>query len=183
MLKYALLGFLNYQALTGYDLKRIMSMSTSNFWHADLSQIYKTLKALEADGAIQSAVQAQDDRPDRRVYAITEAGRADLRAWLAAPLTEMTSLKETLLLKMFFSAQLDRETVLAQLRFQRELHRQALRVYAGQTTDDIANNAAFLGATPRDAQFWDMTRRAGVLYEEMYIRWLDETIQRLEQGD
>jgi hypothetical protein len=31
-----------------------------------------------------------------------------------------------------------------------------------------------------DARFWEITRRFGELYEEMYIRWLDETIDVLE---
>ncbi|MBK8030357.1 MAG: PadR family transcriptional regulator [Chloroflexi bacterium] len=181
MLKYALLGFLNYQTLSGYDLKRIMDTSTANFWHADLSQIYKALKALEADGLISSAVQAQDDRPDRRLYTITEDGRADLRDWLEEPLAGTPPLKETLLLKVFFSAQADRDHLLTQLVIQRELHRQALARYQGQTLTDIEQNAAFMGATPEDALFWDLTRRAGVLYEEMYLQWLDEAISRLKK--
>lgn len=180
MLKYVLLGFLNYCPLTGYDLKRIMETSTSNFWHADLSQIYKTLKTLEADGAITSTVEAQDDRPDRRVYTITGQGHADLGAWLAAPLTETNPLKETVLLKVFFAAQGDRARLIAMLRLQRDLHLVKLQQYQSQTLTDIEQNAAFIGATLDDALLWDTTRRAGVLYEEMYVRWLDETIERLE---
>ena len=36
-LKYALLGFLNYQAYSGYDLKQLMDVSTSNFWDGEVS--------------------------------------------------------------------------------------------------------------------------------------------------
>ena len=49
-LKYALLGFLTYQSRSGYDLKQLMDVSTSNFWHAKQSQIYTTLKKMEKDG-------------------------------------------------------------------------------------------------------------------------------------
>lgn len=180
MLKYALLGFLNYHPLTGYDLKRVMESSIAHFWHADLSQIYRTLKTLEADGEITSEIQPQQDRPDRRVYTITEAGRTDLKTWLHAPLTEMSPLKESLLLKVFFSGQVDKTALLTQLRLQRDLHRQALAHYQSQTPQDIANNAAQMGATPADARLWEATRRAGLLYEEMYLRWLDETIAQIE---
>ena len=179
MLKYAMLGFLNYRSLSGYDLKRIMDVSTTNFWVTDLSQIYKALKSLEADGAITSSVEAQDDKPDRRVYTITDEGRADLQDWLDTPLTDVTPMKEALLLKMFFSANADRQQLITQLVIQRELHKGMLQTYQGQTLTDIEQNAGFMGATPEDALFWDMTRRAGVLYEEMYIAWLDETIKRL----
>lgn len=180
MLKYALLGFLNYRDLTGYDLKRVMETSTANFWNADLSQIYRTLKTLESEGAIASHIEAQDERPDRRVYTITDAGRKELQEWLITPLTEMSALKESLLLKVFFSGQVDKTTLLTQLRLQRELHRQNLLVYEGRTLSDIQQNAALTGASPTDALLWDATRRAGVLYEEMYLRWLDETISRIE---
>src|SRR5437867_4219260 len=101
MLKYALLGFLNATPLTGYDLKRLIDSSTGNFWHAELSQIYTTLKRLEADGLIFSQVQPQEVRPDRKIYSVTDAGRRDLREWLNTPQIERSPLKEPLLLKLF----------------------------------------------------------------------------------
>ena len=92
-----------------------MDSSTGHFWYAKLSQIYMTLKTLEGDGLLISEVQPQEDRPDRRVYTITEAGRAALRRWLAEPLTEVEPTKEPLLLKLFFSAQIDKDALLTQL--------------------------------------------------------------------
>ena len=47
MLKYILLGFVNYQPLTGYDLKTLIDGSTGHFWHAYHGQIYSTLHKLE----------------------------------------------------------------------------------------------------------------------------------------
>ncbi|MBK9210049.1 MAG: PadR family transcriptional regulator [Anaerolineales bacterium] len=82
MLKYALLGLLQYNPSTGYDLKQFMDTSTSNFWHAKLSQIYITLKALEKEGLVTSDVQEQTSRPDRRVYTLTEQGTQELDNWL-----------------------------------------------------------------------------------------------------
>ena len=72
MLKYALLGFLNYDNKTGYELKQTMDRSTNHFWHAKQSQIYQTLKKLESDGLVVSHPEHQESRPDRRVYAITD---------------------------------------------------------------------------------------------------------------
>lgn len=179
MLKYALLGFLKYRSLTGYDLKRIMDTSTTNFWHADLSQIYKTLKTLEAEAAITATVEQQTERPDKKIYTITDKGLADLAQWLATPLTETTPLKEILLLKLFFSGDSSSTHLLTQLRLQRELHQQQLAQYQQQTLADMAENIALMGADANDVLLWDATRRAGILYEEMYVRWLDETIERI----
>ena len=79
MLKYVLLGSLNYQALTGYQIKQFVDTAATHFWHAQTSQIYRTLHQLEGEALVTSEIQAQDDLPDRRLYRITDAGRADLR--------------------------------------------------------------------------------------------------------
>ncbi len=104
MLKYILLGALSYQPATGYQLKQFMDNSARHFWYAQTSQIYRTLKDLEDAGLVESQVQAQEDRPDRRLYQLTPAGRADLNAWLTTPMTEIEPAKDTLLAKLFFSA-------------------------------------------------------------------------------
>jgi PadR family transcriptional regulator, regulatory protein AphA len=181
MLKYALLGFLHDNAMTGYELEQIMSRSTSNFWYAKLSQIYMTLKKLEEEALVESHVEPQEDRPDRRVYTITDAGRADLRAWLADPVIEIDTHKHTLLLKLFFSAQLDKEAILTQLRIQRNLHHKQMVVYRDETKAHIEHMVEIHPQVADDALFWEATRRFGELYEEMYTRWLDETISNIEK--
>src|SRR5438034_9618561 len=129
MLKYALLGFLNYEPMTGYDLKQKMDASTACFWHAETSQIYTTLKKLEAEELVVSELHPQTDRPDRRLYTITDAGREDLRAWLMQPITDLPPFKEGVLMKLFFSAQVEREALLTQLRLLRNQHERQIAYY------------------------------------------------------
>lgn len=74
-LEYAILGFLNYHPYTGYDLKKIFDTSVRHFWPADQSQIYRTLLHLTEKGFASMEKVSQDDRPDRKVYSITAAGR------------------------------------------------------------------------------------------------------------
>src|SRR5215216_1138048 len=105
MLKYILLGFLKYRAMTGYELKSIMDESTMHFWHAYHSQIYTTLRKLEADGLVSSELEDGYDHLTRRTYTLTEAGRTELSAWLNTPLTETVPEKEDLLVRIFFSAE------------------------------------------------------------------------------
>ncbi len=181
MLKYVLLGFLNYTPMTGYELKQFMDESTANFWHAKQSQIYTTLKKLAEDGMLESHIEAQDGRPDRRVYEITEAGRNDLNLWLALPVTNLESRKESLLVKLFFSANTDKEKLLTQLRLLRDMHQRQMEQYDTATSDFIQQIAEGMPQLAKDAELWDVTRRFGVLYEEMYVRWLDETIAKVEK--
>jgi len=180
MLKYALLGFLNYQPHTGYELKQMIDLSTANFWHAKQSQIYMTLKKLEAEKLVISEVEPQEGRPNRRVYTITGAGRKDLQRWLSKPITQLEQRKETLLLQLFFSARQDKETLLTQLRLLRDLHQQQAEHYRTETKAVVQDFLASSGLQ-KDALLWDATRRFGVQFEAMTVRWLDETIAMIEE--
>ena len=182
MLKFALLGALNYQPMSGYDLKQFTDRSISNFWHAELSQIYLTLKSIEKEGLIESNTVPQSGRPDRRVYNITPAGRQALHEWLREPFTSIDQYKDTLLLKLFYSASLDRETILAQLRIQRGLHQKLVDTFQSETADLISQTTERAPHLHKDALLWDATRRFGEQTELVYLRWLDETIQLVEDN-
>ena len=180
MLKYVLLGALNYQPFTGYQLKQFIDSSAKHFWYAQTSQIYRTLTALEKDGLLTSEIQAQDTRPDRRLYTLTPAGRDDLNTWLAQPMTELDPSKDTLLVRLFFSAGLDKTTLLTQLRLQRALHQQQLTLFRTEIAAQIEAGRQRNPELNRDVLLWDASRRLGELGAETYIRWLDETIARIE---
>ena len=182
MLDFALLGFLNYSPMTGYQLKQNMDVSTSHFWNAKLSQIYTTLKSLEKKKWIRSSIQKQAERPDKRVYTITSEGRSNLQKWLAEPLTELAPHKNALLLKLFFAAQTDKETISAMLHLQKNLHQRQADFYRTETSDMIQGILQQNPALNKDGLFWEATRRFGELLEETYVKWLDETIISLEKN-
>ncbi len=180
MLKYTLLGFLTYQPMTGYELKQRMDRSTNHFWHARLSQIYVTLKAMEEEELVASTIHEQQERPDRRVYQITPAGLADFDQWLAQPETELAPKKEFLLLKLFFAARLDRRALLAQLTLQRDLHRRQAAYYHTEIASAVRQAEKAYPTLARDARFWEASRRFGEEYEALYTRWLEEMIDMVE---
>ena len=135
---------------------------------------------IEEEGCVASTLETQQERPDRRVYAITPKGRQELKQWLAQPETELSPKKETLVLKLFFSAQLDRQALLTQLRLQRDLHRRQMEHYRGVGSQSVQQAAAEHPELARDAILWEATRHFGEMYEEVYIRWLEETIELVE---
>ena len=181
MLKYALLGFLNYGSMTGYQLKQFMDDSTCNFWNAKISQIYTTLKSLEETEMVTSRIQPQEERPDKRVYTITEKGRSDFQQWLAEPETHVPQLKDGFLLKFFFSSRLDKETILSQLRLQKKLHQRQADFYRTETRSMLKRILEQNPVTQKDATLWEAARRAGEIFEEAYVNWLNETIQMVEE--
>jgi PadR family transcriptional regulator, regulatory protein AphA len=78
-LRHALLGLLASKPQTGYELTRMFDRSLRNAWHASHSQVYPELARLEALGMIE--VVAEGARGSR-TWAVTPAGRDELRRWL-----------------------------------------------------------------------------------------------------
>jgi len=181
MLKYALLGFLKYEPKTGYEIKQTMDKSTGHFWHAKQSQIYMTLKKLEKDGLAISHPEPQESRPDRRVYTITKTGEKAMQEWLLKPITTLDTTKQLLLLKLFFSGKLKKETILTQLRLLRNLHEQHADLYKTESINFIEEIIISQPELKQDAHLWEAARRFGQLYEKMYVRWLEETIVMIEE--
>jgi PadR family transcriptional regulator AphA len=181
MLKYILLGLLDYRPMSGYELEGWIKVSAGNFWHAKLSQIYTTLKSLEEGGSVVSHVEPQEGRPDRRVYTITDSGRADLRAWLTEPITEHEVKKDGLLVKVFFYSPAEKESLLTQLRLQLKLHQRKLAEYRQAAPEAILEMLSLQPELLANAQLWEATRRFGEMYEDMYTKWLEETIQMVER--
>lgn len=183
MLRYILLGFLNYRPMTGYELKTLIDHSTGHFWHAYHSQIYTTLRKLEEDGRLVSEEEeADDNKLNRRIYTITSAGQAELMQWLGEPLQEMSRVKEELLPRLFFSGLRDKAAILDELRHHRRLHQQKLVYYESIEGGELLSpqaieaNPAIAGEIP----YWQMTLRFGRQYARMYLNWLDETIASVE---
>src|ERR1700734_3008137 len=85
-LPHAILVSLCEQSGSGYELTHRFDRSIGYFWSATHQQIYRTLRTMEDDGWVSATVVAQRGRPDKKVYNVSEAGRAELARWIAAPL-------------------------------------------------------------------------------------------------
>ena len=180
MIKYILLGLLDYQPMTGYDLKQTIDMSTAHFWHAYHSQIYTTLRQMEKDGLVSSQLVQEDGQVDRRVYTIQPAGQQVLADWLNQTLTEMSPVKEELLVRLFFSARRDPQQVLTELRLQTELHQAKLAAYHAIDGKTGSLHCKETDSLARDQQFWQLTLDMGMRYEETYLAWLKDSIRKIE---
>ena len=82
---YALLGLLNLQPFSAYELTQYMRRGAlARLWPRTEASIYREPKALVAGGLARARNEA-DGRRSRTVYEITPAGRRALRSWLGRP--------------------------------------------------------------------------------------------------
>jgi DNA-binding PadR family transcriptional regulator len=99
-LGYAILQLLERAPLSGYDVKKQFASSLGYGWYAHDSQIYPQLKQLERMQFVRSHTEASSAGPERRVYALTDAGRAALVSWLQRPVDD-TRQKSELMLRVW----------------------------------------------------------------------------------
>ncbi|WP_028922204.1 PadR family transcriptional regulator [Pseudonocardia acaciae] len=86
-LRHALLAVLTAEPMTGYDLVKQFDGSVAYVWSAPNSQIYPELRRMERDGLLDVRVLPRGDRAEKRMYAINDAGLAELHRWLRDPTT------------------------------------------------------------------------------------------------
>jgi PadR family transcriptional regulator AphA len=77
------LGVLTLRDMTGYEIKKHFEESFAHFFVAGYGSIYPALSELTRVGMVSCQDVAQAKRPDKKVYRITDAGRAQLARTLA----------------------------------------------------------------------------------------------------
>lgn len=73
--KELLLSVLMSGPATGYDIKKILEQEVSKIVDVTISNIYPALNELAAEGLVTFERVEQENRPNKKVYEITEAGR------------------------------------------------------------------------------------------------------------
>jgi DNA-binding PadR family transcriptional regulator len=83
----ALLGLLEQRPRHGYELHDAFEavVGGEENWDVKPAQVYTTLTRLEQRGLIVEESLEQDGGPEKRIFAVTPAGREVLRDWLYAP--------------------------------------------------------------------------------------------------
>lgn len=69
------LGVLTLRDMTGYEIKKHFEKSFAHFFAAGYGSIYPALGDLTREGYVSCRDVAQDKRPDKKVYSLTERGR------------------------------------------------------------------------------------------------------------
>jgi DNA-binding PadR family transcriptional regulator len=174
-LTHIILGLLQQQEQTGYDLKtECFDDCIAHLWPADQAQIYRTLDKLEAQGWIICTVEIQHERPNRKVYCITEAGVAELTRWLQ---THQPSpiLRDPLLAKLYFAAQLPNEAIVHLLEQEFEARREKL-------AECEALNVPSLDAptVSREQKLHRLVLDLVTRREQTYLKWLQEAIKIIQ---
>lgn len=187
-LQYGILGLLNYSPMDGYDLKKLFGKSVNYIWTASLSQIYRELGALEEKGFVSSTIHQQEDRPDKRIYSITEEGKAAFLEWLRHfPDMLAAPTRDEFMLRILFGAKLSRTELVSQFERFIEERKQADAIMAedkkvmdGAGNGFMRNLAMALGE--EDEMYWRMITRRAVMTNRLQMQWAQDCIRELKDA-
>ena len=173
-LEHAILVSLAERSASGYELARRFDASIGHFWSASHQQIYKVLGRMEADKLVSADLIAQEGRPDKKVYAITDDGLAEVQDWLAKP-SPPEAVRIDFAVKLRALHLADRETFRAEVRDRRSAHAQLLAAYEASEQKYYPDPSALA-----DDQLggW-LALRGGIRVEQGGIEWCDEILQAL----
>lgn len=177
-LDHALLVSLSEQSGSGYELARRFDRSIGHFWSATHQQIYRVLKRMDEAGWVDGETVGQSGRPDKRVYRVSGAGRAELARWIAEP-TEAGRLRDELAVKVRAAAYGDPGDIRAEVARHRDTHAGRLALYRRIAERDFPRPEQLSG--PPLHQY--LVLRGGILVEESFTAWCDEILDALAHPD
>ncbi|OQR62107.1 PadR family transcriptional regulator [Streptomyces maremycinicus] len=180
-LKYAVLAALLEGEASGYELSKVFDVSLANFWPATPQQLYRELERLAQDGLIEARVVTQERRPNKRMFTLTEAGRADLDTFAATPPRRPTAIRDELLIRIQAMDGVDPEVTRALVEERMTWSRAKLdrylrvrdRLLDGRTED------VYLAEADRIGPY--LTLMAGIGFEETNQAWCERALLLLKR--
>ncbi|SDC92918.1 PadR family transcriptional regulator [Actinokineospora iranica] len=161
---HALLGLLETGPRHGYDLKRVYDEHFGHDRPLAYGQVYSTLSRLLRNGLVEESGVEPGGGPERKRYAITDAGVTDVTEWLVTPESPQIYLQSALYTKVVLALMSGRSAEDV-LDAQRVAHLKAMRE---------------LTARKRDGDLADQLICDHALFHlEADLRWLELTTARL----
>jgi DNA-binding PadR family transcriptional regulator len=172
---YAILGLLQHEDLSGYDIKKKIDMTISNFWDVGYGQLYPSLKVLEKDGFVTKIISDKSKGPSKIIYSITESGSRKLREWLSIP-GEKEYVKYEILLKLFFGSLLPKAENINRITEFKEKNEEKLKLmnlFKKSLSDVFDDNP--------DHYYYYLTVLFGEHMYRAYALWAKEAVELLNE--
>jgi PadR family transcriptional regulator AphA len=156
---------------SGYDLLKRVAKAIGYVWSPARSQLYAVLPRLVEAGLASSRRVAQETRPDKQVYAISDAGREAVHDWLE---TVEPGDPETFYLKLFVGGLAGAETAVRQVeQFRRDVDERLAVLRAIEPTNSRRGH---------DAYHYFLLR-LGIERAELQHRWADWVLEELRRAE
>lgn len=156
--RYGLLALLERQPMYGYQLRHEFEASTGATWPLNVGQVYSTLTRLQRDGLVE---ESSDGDEAQHVYAISDAGRREVRAWFAAPVRHDSPPRNELAIKLALAVRTPNVDVQQVIQAQRASTIRMLQEYT-RAREAAAEDLS-----------WQLVADSLIFAAEAEVRWLD----------
>ncbi|MFJ8586350.1 PadR family transcriptional regulator [Streptomyces sp. NPDC093595] len=174
-IRHGLLALLEHGPRYGSQLRTEFESRTGSTWPLNVGQVYTTLSRLERDGMVE---QSGEDDAGHALYAITEAGRGELRTWFEKPVDRTSPARDELAIKLAMAVGAPGVDIRAVIQSQRRHTVKAMQDYTRLKAQAIT--ALESGASQeRDDVAWLLVLEQLIFQTEAEARWLDHCEARL----
>ncbi|MGB0865083.1 MAG: PadR family transcriptional regulator [Granulosicoccaceae bacterium] len=172
-LRYVILSLVATKPQSGYDIVKSFDHSIGHIWQASHQQVYRELGKLAKDAWLEFEREAQNDKPDRKVYSITAEGRAHLDKWIASAV-ENPAYRSPILVRMLALPVVGPEPLIPAVQEARGDYEEKLKSYQALAEYYASHqNKEDVDLSLR------MALRMAILFTEPMLQWCDETVEAL----
>lgn len=165
-IKYLVLGMVNRNPMTGYDIAKEFEKEWVDFWYADHSQIYPELRRLLKEELVSFEITIQGEKLEKKLYSITDEGKKDLINWLLKEDDDLIP-KDVFKLKVYFSEALSIKEV--KNNFQTQLKKHKIKLKSIKSLMEKVDNPSY----EFSSDFCSYVVMQGAIFrEEAYIAWI-----------
>ncbi|MFJ7045965.1 PadR family transcriptional regulator [Streptomyces sp. JV178] len=180
-LRNAVMAALLEGEASGYDLAKAFDASVANFWMSTPQQLYRELERMEAEGLVAARVVEQQRRPNKRLFSLTEAGRAAVHAYTVEPLGKPSAIRDELMVKVQCVDAGDIDAVRKAVAERMEWATAKLARYERlrRRLLDGRSEEAYFAEAERVGPYLTLLR--GMSFERENLQWGDMALRRLDQ--
>jgi DNA-binding PadR family transcriptional regulator len=155
----------------GYDLARQFNPEAplGNVVRLEPGMVYHHLKKLERLGWASAVPEAEPARPSRRLFKLSETGRAELGRWLSEPVARTREIRLDFLVKLYLALLLDPALAVRLVDEQRDL--------CARLVDSLASRQQSVrieeDRDPVSARFGEMVLDMRLAQTRAALAWLD----------
>ncbi|WP_433546619.1 PadR family transcriptional regulator [Streptomyces sp. CA-294286] len=178
-IRHGLLALLEQGPRYGSQLRTEFESRTGATWPLNVGQVYTTLSRLERDGMVAPN---GDDDAGHPLYAITDAGRAELHQWFERPVDRTSPPRDELAIKLAMAIGAPGVDIRAVIQAQRHATLKAMQDYTrlkAQALIAVESGAGQETHRGRDDMAWLLVLEQLIFQTEAEARWLDHSESRL----
>lgn len=174
--RYVLLGLLQEEILSGYEIKKIIDRRMSFFWQESFGQIYPELNKMSEEGLVLISDTGSEEniKREKTRYKITLQGEKEFKKWMEEE-NEKDSVRSEFLLKMYLSTPKNADEMqrhIIKFKEQSEEKLKLFNLYHAQLNQIIevhSNHKQILHVLD-----------LGIRQAKLYIDWSEEILKDLE---